>query len=190
MNMQRINLYFVAASVVSVLSIALPARAETLLSPWVGANTGGANTSAAIDFGASVGATSAGVLGVEFDFGYSPDFFGNGLNSYVLTTMGNVIVGIPFDGTRSSGIRPYATGGIGLIRARIDAPFNRVSIANNDVGVNVGGGVMGFLGAHVGVRADLRYVRSLEDDNLVNSFGAIDIGRVHYWRTTFGLVLR
>ena len=52
------------------------------------------------------------LLGVEFDFGYSPDFFGNGLNSYVLTTMGNVIVGIPFDGTRSSGIRPYATGGI------------------------------------------------------------------------------
>ena len=104
--------------------------------------------------------------------------------------MGNVTVGLPFDRTRASGVRPYLIGGIGLMRARIDGPSYGHSIANNDVGVNVGGGVMGFFGHHIGVRADLRYLRSLEDDNSTNSFGQIDLAPFHYWRTSFGLVLR
>ena len=49
---------------------------------------------------------------------------------------------------------------------------------------------MAFLGDHVGVRADLRYIRSLEDDNSTNPFGQIDLDHVHYWRTSFGFVLR
>lgn len=131
------------------------------------------------------------MIGIDFDFGHSPpDFFGNGLNSYVLTTMGNVTVGIPFGGTRAAGIRPYATGGLGVIRARIDSLFSGYSIANNGLGVNFGGGVMGFFSGHVGVRADLRYIRSLEDDNSTNPFSQIDLGGFDYWRTSFGLVLR
>jgi hypothetical protein len=188
--MNRIGLRVVVATFVGIVSIPLPARAETFLAPWLGVNTGSRNASSAIDFGANVGTTVAGVIGVDFDFGYSPDFFGSTLNSYVLTTMGNVTVGIPFDRTRGSGIRPYVTGGLGLIRARIESPFYGYSVANNDVGVNFGGGVTGFLGEHVGVRADLRYIRSLEDDNSTNPFGQIDLGRFHYWRTSFGLVLR
>ena len=82
------------------------------------------------------------------------------------------------------------TGGLGLIRTRIRSPFNGFSIANNDIGVNFGGGLMGLLSEHVGVRADLRYIRSLNDDSSTNPFGQIDLSRLHYWRTSFGLVLR
>jgi len=188
--MERINQHLVVTAIICMVVIPLPARAETLLVPWLGLNTGGRNVSGVVDFGASVGTTAAGVIGVDFDFGYSPDFFGNGLNSYVLTTMGNVTVGIPFDRARAAGIRPYLTGGIGLIRARIDSPLPGFSLANNDVGVNFGGGVMGFLGEHVGVRADLRYIRSLEDNNSTNPFSQFDLSRLHYWRTSFGVVLR
>lgn len=188
--MARVSLHLVVATFVSIVLIPLPARAETFLAPWLGVNTGSRNASGVIDFGANAGTTVAGVIGVDFDFGYSPDFFGNSLNSYVLTTMGNVTVGIPIGGTGAPGIRPYLTGGLGLIRARIDSPFSGLSIASNDVGVNVGGGVIGFFGEHVGVRADLRHIRSLEDDNSRNPFSQFDLSRLHYWRTSFGLVLR
>ena len=105
------------------------------------------------------------------DFGYSPNFFGSNTNSYVLTTMGDVVVAIPFDRTHSAGIRPYLTGGFGLIRAGIDVPFAGYSVANNDFAANFGGGVMGFFGNHIGVRADLRYIRSLADNSSTRGKG-------------------
>jgi opacity protein-like surface antigen len=188
--MKRVRVNFVLAALAVVVSIPLPARGETLLIPWLGVNSGGPYSSGATELGASVGATVAGVIGVDVDFGYSPDFFKNNLNSYVLTTMGNVTVAIPFDRTRTAGIRPYVTGGVGLIRARLDVPLYGYSIANNDVGVNVGGGVMGFFGNHIGVRADLRYLRSLQDDSTSTPFSPLDLGRLRYWRTSFGLVVR
>ena len=188
--MKRVGVNLVAAAFIGIVFAPLPARADTFLVPWLGANTGNQNVSGVIDFGASVGTMVGGVIGVEFDFGYSPDFFGNGLNSYVLTTMGNVTVGIPFDRGHAAGIRPYLTGGVGLIRASIDSPHFVLSVANNDIGVNFGGGVMGFFGAHVGVRGDLRYLRSLQDDNAGNPFNQFDLARLHYWRTSFGVVLR
>jgi outer membrane protein with beta-barrel domain len=182
--------WYVAVAFVSILFIPPPARAETLVVPWLGANSGSRVGSGAIDVGASAGTTVAGVIGFEVDFGYSPNFFGSITNNYVLTTIGNVVVAIPFDRTNSAGIRPYLTGGFGLVRARIDAPFAGYSVANNDFATDVGGGVMGFFGNHIGVRADLRYIRSLEDDASTSPFTQIDLGRLHYWRTSFGLVLR
>ena len=187
--MRYVSAHLIGIAFAVAAFVPSPSGAETLLSPWVGFHTG-SQSGSSVDVGASVGATAAGIIGAEFDLGYSPDFFGNSLNSYVLTTMGNVVVGIPLDGTQSAGIRPYVTGGVGLIRARIENPINGFSVANNDVGVNFGGGVMGFFGAHVGVRGDLRYVRSLEDDNATNPFNVIDLARLHYWRTSFALVLR
>src|SRR5262249_13888166 len=101
---------------------------------------------------------------------------------------GNVTVAIPFDGTHAAGIRPYVTGGVGLIRSRINTPGNGLAIVNNDFGVDVGGGVMTFFASHIGVRLDLRYLRSLEDDR--SPFDPIDVSRLHYWRTSFGLIIR
>ena len=188
--MKRVRVPLVMEVCVSAMLIAAPARAETLLIPWLGANAGSRDASTALDVGVTAGTTAAGVIGVDVDFGYSPDFFGNNLTGYLLTTMGNVTVGVPFDGTRRAGIRPYVTGGIGLIRARIDSPLYGYSLANTDVGVNAGGGLTAFLSGHVDVRADLRYVRSVEDDNWTTPFGRIDVGRLRYWRTSVGVVLR
>jgi hypothetical protein len=130
------------------------------------------------------------VVDIDLDLGYSPDFLGSGVNSYVLTTMANVTVGIPFGSARAPRIRPYLTGGIGLIRTRVDDPFYGYSLARNAVGADFGGGVMGFVANHIGVRADLRVIRSLQDNQSSNPFRQFDLGGFQYWRTSLGLVIR
>ena len=71
--MNRIMLKVITGAVAGVVAAGAPARAETLLVPWLGVNTGTRNVSSAIDFGASVGTTAAGGIGLDFDLGYSPD---------------------------------------------------------------------------------------------------------------------
>src|SRR5262245_50820561 len=104
--MTRVRLLVVIVFVGAALA-PKPARADAFIIPWVGANAATGNATGLIDLGASAGATAASVVDADFELGYSPDFFGNGLNSYVLTTMGNLTVGIPFGGTRTPRIRPY-----------------------------------------------------------------------------------
>ena len=79
-------------------------------------------------FGASLGWMGAGVIGAELDFGFSPNFFENTVgsgdfefgDSNVTTLMGNLILGVPIGGQHGLGLRPYASGGVGLIRSRVD----------------------------------------------------------------------
>jgi hypothetical protein len=163
--------------------------AETMLIPWLGANSGGPYATGAVELGAAVEITAAGIIGADFDFSYSPNFFGNGLSSSVLTTMGNVVVAIPFDRARTAGIRPYVTAGIGLIRASLDTAPYGYSLTSSGFGANTGGGIMGFFGSHLGVRVDLRYLHSFDDDANLSS-GPVDLSRLHYWRTSFGVVIR
>jgi opacity protein-like surface antigen len=146
-------------------------------------------------FGVSAGGMGGGVFGAEFDFGYSPNFFDEdsvfGKNN-VLTAMGNLIIGIPFGGQRGAGLRPYVTGGVGLIRTDFDGLFEGEGSSSNDFGFNLGGGVMGFFSDHVGLRGDLRYFRTLEsgldeDDNLLPDF---DLGNFDFWRASIGIVIR
>jgi outer membrane protein with beta-barrel domain len=179
--MRVMHRWVAAAAVAGAVTIASPARAETLFVPWLGVNTGG-TASATGDFGASLATTLGGVVGGDLDVGYSPGFFGRDVNGHALTVMGNVTIGIPFDGTRRAGLRPYVTGGIGVIRSQIDDQLFGLSSSRTDFGVNVGGGVLAFFNRHLGVRADLRYMRSAEDE--------APAGRVHFWRTSFGVTLR
>jgi opacity protein-like surface antigen len=132
----------------------------------------------------------AGIAGGELDFGYSPSFFGTqndfGHNS-VIDLMANVIVGVPIGGTHGVGVRPFVTGGLGLIRTQIDGgTVAKVSSSNNQLGWNLGAGVMGYFNDHVGLRGDLRYYRDVNGD-VVNN---IDLGKFHFWRMSAGVVLR
>jgi len=172
---------YLVGTLVMTAAFATPARAETLFVPWLGVNTGG-TASTSVNFGATIGGTLHGVLGADLDAGYSPGFFGNGLNSRVVTVMGNATVGIPFDGAQRAGLRPYVTAGLGVVHASVEAPLLDTTISHTNLGVNAGGGVMAFWGRHLGVRADLRYIRSLDDANSIDS--------VRFWRTSFGVTLR
>jgi hypothetical protein len=181
----------IGALLLGIGLIAAPARADSFVTPWFGVDAGSRIGPSVIDLGVDVGSTIGQVIGVDFDFGYAPDYFGRNLDSHVLTAMGNVTIGIPFGGTSAPRVRPYFTGGVGLIRARIDVPGSNYSLGSNDLGVNIGGGVMGFFASHIGVRADLRYVHATNDDGSTTTpYGVLDLSRLHFWRTSFGLVLR
>lgn len=180
---------------VVALAAPVPARAEGYAVPWIGANWGSGNNinNGRTAFGINAGAMGAGIVGGEVAFGYSPSFFGTQNdfgNNTVLDLMGNVIVGVPVGGTRGAGVRPFVTGGLGLLRTQIDGgTLARVSSSNNMFAWNAGAGVMGYFSDHVGLRGELRYTRGFEDLNTGNV--VLDSGsQLHYWRLAAGVVLR
>jgi hypothetical protein len=191
--MQRVMKVLVLCATIAMVSAPTLAHADGYISPFIGANLGNNSGNGRVNVGADVGWMGAGVIGGELDFGYAPSFFGNegifGSNS-VLDVMGNVIIGIPAGGQRGPGVRPYATIGVGLLRSQINAG-NGVNntVSHNDAGVNLGVGVMGYFSDHVGIRGDVRYFRDLQDHGALNDFN-VDFGSFHFWRASFGVVLR
>ena len=193
----------VAASLVILASAAAPATASAdwLFTPFLGATFGG---SASVDGGAfkdeferklNYGASLAGIgksgVGFEIDFSYSPNFFGVSNDSAtinligdgnVTTLMGNLIIAAP-----RGGIRPYASGGIGIIGARVDSTQQFLKASTNDLGLDAGGGIM-CLSGNIGVRGDLRYFRSLRN----NDPNGVDLalGDFRFWRGTVGVTFK
>ena len=170
-----------------VIAIPRAAQAEGLLTGFVGATFGGDTTAEATTYGFGLGATAGGVFGFELDVGTTADILGVDSeavgDSSVTTVMGNLMVGV------GGPIRPYVTGGAGLIRSSLDGS-SMGSVDSNDFGVNVGVGVIGFLTDHVGIRGDVRYFRSVgggpESGLLDFDF---DLGDLEFWRGTVGVTL-
>jgi len=193
--MRRAMKAFVVTATLALVAAPMQARAEGFVTPWVGANWGSGIANGRAAFGVNAGGMGAGIIGGEVAFGYSPSFWGTqndfGNNS-VIDLMGNIIVGVPIGGTHGAGIRPFLTGGLGLIRTQIDGgTLAKVSSSNNMFGWNFGGGAMGFFSEHVGVRGDIRYNRGFENLNTGNT--VIDFAgnnQLHYWRLQGGVVIR
>jgi hypothetical protein len=199
----------IATALALAVSIGTPAKASAdwLFTPYIGWNWGGTagftdqfgdfedQFERQVNYGASLAWMGAGALGFELDFGYSPNFFANTTEDFewgdsnVLTMMANLKVGAPFGGQTGAGIRPYASGGVGLIRSRINDTNQLFNVTANDLGVNVGAGLAGFFTDHIGLRGDVRYFRSLQDRA---PDGDLDLGFAdfRFWRGTVGLMFR
>lgn len=191
----------IAATLLALAASPGVASADWVATPFVGptfgADAGGFGARAVLGgtkttYGGSLGYFSPGVLGLEGEIGYAPSFFeGNELldtlvNSRLTTLMANVVVISP--GRQSAGLRPYATGGVGLIRSEISDPLNLVRLRNNALGVNAGGGVMAFFNDRVGVRADVRYFRAVGDQS--ESVVGFLVRDLSFWRTSVGAAIR
>ena len=202
-------------AITSVLALAVfasapsKASADWLFTPYIGWNWGGTAgfTDFAGDFddeferrsnfGASLTWMGAGALGFEVDFGYSPNFYENTTgdadfafgDSNVTTLMANLKVGAPFGGQQGGGIRPYASGGLGLIKSRIDDPDDLFELNSTDWGFNVGGGVAGFFNDRFGLQGDVRYFRSLQDNEPDDELD-LALGSLRFWRGTVGFIFR
>jgi opacity protein-like surface antigen len=161
------------------------------VSPFVGPTFAADEANGRSNFGFDVGWMANRIAGVEFDFGYAPNFFGSSGNfgdNHVLTAMGNFIVGIPIE-RFGEGVRPYATIGAGLIRTQVTGtpdPFGVPKLDDNHWGMNAGVGVMGFFSNRAGIRGDVRYIRNLQED----AAQTVQFGHLHFWRATLGIVLR
>ena len=200
----------VSAALASLALAGIPqtAAADWLFTPFVGGVFGGnANFGdftdfddefeRRVDFGASLGWMGAGIVGFEVDFGYTPNFFENTVgdadfefgDSNVTTLMANVLLGAPIGGQTGPGIRPYGSGGVGLIRSHVSGGDFFDDLDSNDFGFNVGAGVNGFFTDHIGIRGDIRYFRSLADNEPDNEFD-IALSDFDFWRGSVGVTFR
>lgn len=208
-----------ALAVVFVGTVAAPARADWFLTPYLGVVFGGAANQFATDdlddkfeqrvnFGGSFGFRTKGVIGFEVDYNVAPNFFqftgGTGnfdlfdLDSSVQTLMGNVVLAIPVGGSTGAGFQPYVTAGFGTIRTQLRSASDLFDdITSNDSGFNVGGGAHVFAGTHIGIRADMRYIRgfeSLDDEDPIDDNPFFDqpfaTEVFHFWRGTLGVTFR
>jgi hypothetical protein len=186
---------------VVLCSPARDARADYLFVPFIGGafagNTAflnleqGAGSTQWI-FGGSAGWLSSGVLGVEGDFSYAPRFFerdnlaGEILSSNELTLSGSVIIAVPQSVTGYA-LRPYLVGGLGLMHSGITYLFFD-PVDDNSLGLNIGGGAIGFLSQRTGVRFELRHFRTLAD--ATNPANGEVSTRLSFWRFTVVVVIR
>jgi hypothetical protein len=184
--------------VVGLLSVAPSAalaQTEGLFTPFLGVvfDAPGAEENRLV-YGGALG-FSGPIVGFEADFGYAPNFFESedsfgsfGAEGSVTTLMGNVLVSLP-----NRTVKPYFTAGLGLMRSNLRFTELFSDLSRNDLGVNVGGGIMVFLGDRVAIRGDLRQFRSLNNDDPDDSFPEprdFSFGDFRYWRGTAGLTFR
>lgn len=195
----------ITAGAVFIIGAGLPrpAAADWLFTPFIGSTFGGSANIGGdgegfkneferkLNYGASL--TSGGPVGFELDFSYSPNFFGvvNDNAGLDFTGDGNVttLTGNLRIGASGGPVRPYVVGGAGLIRSKVDDPtgfFSKPS--TSDFGIDLGGGVIGFFSDNVGIRGDLRYFRSLQN----NDPGGVDLalGSFRFWRGTVGVTFK
>lgn len=187
--------------VLSLLLLPVPASADLFLAPFMGVKFGGGTSIVDLELAAGQAKTTLGVsafllsdaiLGYEAMFGYVPQYFNGDTGplikpgSYLIDMMGNVIVSLPPDVT-AGGLRPYMVGGVGLIHAEAADILGIFQVRRTVPAFDVGFGAVGLLTNNVGVRFDVRYLRSFtNDDGSLARVGR----RISYSRGTIGLVLR
>lgn len=203
---------FRALALLGVLVVTVPgiAHADWHLTPFLGLTFKGDTTlldheqaagNTHWSFGGAVALMGSGPVGIEGLVVYTPGFFqqdnppavdGLGppdiVGSRSLALMGNIVVTTPRS-WNEYGLRPYVSGGIGLLSATATAAQELLApVEARLLGYNVGGGAVGFLTDRAGLRFDLRYFSNLKpvDDT------EIAIGRVHlsYWTGSVGVVFR
>jgi hypothetical protein len=174
-----------------VAGSAAPVRADGFISPFVGFGFGGDSANCVsltncdekrLSWGASIGSTN-GIFGFEEDIAYAPDFFGKaaGVDSAMLTVMSNLMIIVP-----AGPIRPYGIVGLGLIRPHVKFDALSLALDKNTLGYDIGGGINIFLTHGVGLRGDVRRMRTLQDVTL----GVFGNDTIEFWRGSAGVTFR
>ena len=195
------NLKALSAALLIAAGCATDARADGFVSPLVGVNFGGAaggtfNNNVRdrnhTTFGADVGFMSGGLFGVELDVAFTDNFYGHGegiRDNSLLTVMPSLIVGIPVGGQQGLGIRPFGTAGIGMMRRELNIDGVEVFDESN-LAYSLGFGVMGYFSDHVGLRADYKYFRNVEVDEVRLTNVDFRRGTFDFSRAALGILFR
>jgi len=183
----------VALAAVLFVLAAFPreARADVFVAPSLTWSFGGDHLETSRQgWGVTFGATGA-FVGFELDWSRTNDFFtsevdpsATTLDDRVQTLMFNLLITAP-----TGRAKPYLAAGAGVIQSRLTSDLALLGFDDNGIGFNFGGGILGYFGSHVGVRADLRYYRTVTDLFKDNSLG-ISFGALNFWRTSVGVALK
>ncbi len=190
---------------VASLTVLVPragAQTDILIMPFAGVTLGG--TTDLVDladaagqtkflWGGSVDLIRDSGVGLELDLGYSPGFLEKDdvfvVNQSSLTTlMGNVVVALPNSVARYT-LRPYFSSGLGIMSVRQRDFLGVFTGRANLVGLNAGGGAIGFVNDTTGVRWDLRYFRNVTKPDPTAGFNDL-AAKLSYWRGSMALVIR
>lgn len=177
-------------------------HADSIVTPFVGVTFGAetafltldpdAITSKNVVFGGNWLWLTDRIFGVEGDVALAPGFF-EGRNaqnlvtsSRVTTLFGSIITAVPVSVSRE-GLRPYLAGGLGLVQVKLEDIVGLVN-SDNSLGLQLGGGAIGFVTNRTGVRFDLRYVRSL--DRTTDEITLDRRSKLSFWRASVGVAIR
>ena len=195
-----------AAAVVAGAAVlgAPPARADIFVSPFLGVKFRGSTNQLDLDTENGARATKSavgvsGILvsdkgpGVEIDIAHQSRFFERDSStsivtrSGVTTLSGNLLLAAPLSFTRDS-LRPYVVVGLGWMHASANDQIQLNPVNNDYLALTTGVGAIGFLTDVVGVRFDLRRIRSVSsaDTSAISN----DIAQLRFWRATLGVVFR
>ena len=187
---------------VLVLCSARAAQAEWHFTPMAGFTMFGntslfdaedATNKRHFNLGGSVSLLGSGIFGAEVLTIWTPGFFQHGDvdlldSSRTVSGMANVVLTTPRRWTEY-GLRPFVSGGFGLMHAQASSTEDVFPINVNTPGYNIGGGAVGFLSERTGLRFDIRYHSTLNrlDDEDVPSIGPVHL---RYVTASIGLVFR
>ena len=182
-------------SSVILVSAATTAGAQGFISPLIGYDFGGNSgcqqlsncQDKRLNIGVGIG-TMGSILGFEEELADARNFFGSvpTQSSSVITLMSNLMI-VPALGP----IHPYALGGIGLVKTHVDfTASNLLATNNNNLGWDLGGGVIAFLSGHVGIRGDIRHFHSFQQVTIPLVGTTLGDARVTFGRASAALVFR
>jgi opacity protein-like surface antigen len=176
----RLGLSIFVALLILAASSAV-ARADTLITPFVGVTFGGDAKVHRPAFG--TGVTFVGrSLGLEVELARVNKFFGSSTSADVTTLTAAVVGGAD---VRGRGFKPYFLTGAGLMRTGVSLGTLASNASYSNFALLLGGGANILATDHVGLRADLRYYRRLERQS---GLGVIPIAsNFDFWRATVGL---
>ena len=194
-------------SVVALLVVLLSPRdaaADFFITPFAGIKFGGSTSIVDLELasgkrklvvGIAARTIDDGIIGYEVEFANIAGFFANEevssitplvkAGSYVNDLTGSVVLSLP-PGVTGGGLRPYAVIGGGLIHATSEDYLELFLVRRTVPAINLGIGAIGMFTNNVGVRFDLRHLRSLSTDPPTGGVGR----RIAYSRFTLGLMLR
>src|SRR5712671_5146091 len=145
-------------------------------------------------FGVAFG-TNGKIVGTETEISYHPEILDTAANavakSKVFTLSQDMIIG-PTIGR----IKGYGAVGAGDLHLDVGSVSNLIlpsgdSLSSNYFTINVGGGAIGFVTKHVGIRADLRYLRAFGlDFEALEANQTLSLKHFDFWRLNIGLAAK
>ncbi|HEX6162856.1 MAG TPA: hypothetical protein VFZ31_05810 [Vicinamibacterales bacterium] len=193
-----------ALGLLVVLAVPQRAAADFFVVPFSGVKFGGSTSIVDLELasgkrklvlGIAARVVDDGIIGYEAEFANIAGFFANDevavitplvkAGSYVNDLTGSVVLSLP-PGFTGGGLRPYAVIGGGVIHATSEDYLELFLVRRTVPAINLGVGAVGMFTNNVGVRFDLRHLRSLSTDPPTGGVGR----RISYSRFTVGLMLR
>jgi opacity protein-like surface antigen len=178
-KISAITLAFVIVLLASSTAAAQPSsESPWTLTPFLGAGFGADIADTTANLGVATAYNFTPRLAVEGELAYSGEGAGNDLfefDSSLWTFSGNVI----YHFTGHDRVLPYATAGLGLMRTSVDVELGNNDVidgSNEELALNVGGGIKAHLTRRAHLRGDLRFFNGGDvGDSFWRAYGGVTI---------------